>query len=52
MKSTTSIKSRTQQETAFEDLYGDDFSAMQWNPRAILKAMPKQDQKVKKMKSR
>jgi hypothetical protein len=52
MKTPTNQKSKAKEATLFEDLYDDNFSSMQWNPGTLLKAMPKQNIRIKKMKSR
>lgn len=52
MKTLVTHKPKPQNNSSFEDLYEDDFSSMQWNPGVLKRAMPKENTKIRKMKTR
>ncbi|WP_290842106.1 hypothetical protein [Flavobacterium sp.] len=51
MKTTTYPKSKIDRN-AFEDLQYDEFDNMKWNPGMIARAIPKSENRIKKMRSR
>jgi hypothetical protein len=46
------FKAKIRNTETFEDLFDDQFQNMYFTETALLKAMPKSEQKVKKMKPR
>ncbi|MBD3583351.1 hypothetical protein [Flavobacterium selenitireducens] len=49
---TTTYKTQSKQRASFEDLEDETFGRMLWNPSVVNRAVPKENNKVKKMRSR
>lgn len=47
-----SVKTKSKQPKNFDDLLDDGFQNMYWTESTLLKALPKAEVKIKKMKSR
>lgn len=46
------VKAKSKQPKNFDDLLDDEFQNMYWTESTLLKALPKAEVKIKKMKSR
>jgi len=49
---TLTQKPKPQQQNSFEDLEDETFGKMLWNPAMLNRAIPKETNRVKKMRSR
>ena len=49
---TLAQKPKSQPQGSFEDLEDESFGRIQWNPAMLNRALPKENNKIKKMRSR